>query len=109
MARRRPQLCKVDANHGSIVDALRARGWSVTSLAKVGFGAPDVVVGLDGINVLLELKMPKEKLTGDEVKWHAGWRGTCYIAFSAEQAIAICLAVALHFGGLSRMKVANAG
>ncbi len=95
MARRKPQICKVDGNHGEIVNYLRSLGWSVTSLAKVGFGAPDAVVGVSGVNVLLEFKLPKEKLTEDEVKWHESWRGTVHTVTSRQEAYAVCADVAM--------------
>lgn len=90
MARRRPQICKVDSNHGEIVNHLRKLGWSVTSLAKVGSGAPDLVVGVDGVNVLLELKMPGEKLNDFEKAWHESWRGRVYVVHSVSEAVDVC-------------------
>lgn len=75
MARRRPQISKVDSNHGEIVNQLRAWGFDVTSLAKVANGAPDICVGYAGRNYLWELKMPGKKLNPNEVKWHESWQG----------------------------------
>ena len=48
--RRRP---RVDANQAEIVAALRAAHCSVQSLASLGDGAPDLLVGHAGANVLL--------------------------------------------------------
>lgn len=93
MARRRPQICKVDSNHGEIVNGLRQAGFSVTSLAKVGNGAPDAVVGAEGVNVLLEFKMPGEKLNDAEQKWHASWLGTVYVVHSFDEAFRVVRAV----------------
>ena len=39
---------KTDANHADIVDALRRVGASVVSLASVGNGVPDLLVGFNG-------------------------------------------------------------
>ena len=44
-----------DANKSVIVDALRAVGATVTNLAG-GQGVPDLLVGLEGRNVLIEIK-----------------------------------------------------
>lgn len=93
MARRKPQICRIDGNHNEIVNHLRSFGWSVTSLAKVGFGAPDVVVGVEGVNVLLEFKMPKEKLNVEERAWHDGWKGRCYVVHSKGEAEMVCITV----------------
>lgn len=66
---------KVDANQKVIVEALRAAGCFVTSLAGVGGGVPDVLVGSDGKWFLMEIKdgskpPSQRKLTDDEIKWH---------------------------------------
>lgn len=75
------RAAKIDANQPDIVDALRAAGCSVQSLAAIGKGCPDLLVGVAGCgNLLIEVKdgsrKPSEQtLTEDQVKWHAGWRG----------------------------------
>jgi hypothetical protein len=73
---------KVDANQGEIVKALRGAGASVTSLADLGDGCPDLLVGVrtpsrpEGVTVLMEVKSgPKDALTVDEIRWHSAWRG----------------------------------
>ena len=68
---------KVDANQTQIVSALRAAGASVQSLAPIGKGCPDILVGYQGVTYTLELK---DGRTGKDVKerqdkWHAEWRG----------------------------------
>lgn len=82
---------KVDANHAEIVDKLRQCGMSVLSLAAVGKGCPDILVGWHGINVLLEIKDPskplsKRKLTPCQVKFHAKWAGRSSIVSTFEGA-----------------------
>ena len=86
------KYARVDANHHVIVDALRKYGASVQSLAAVGNGVPDLIVGWQGENFLMEIKdgdkSPSErKLTKDQVKWHGAWRGQVYIVTSSEEAI----------------------
>jgi Holliday junction resolvase len=67
---------KIDANHREIVKALRDAGASVTSLANVGDGCVDLLVGANGVTVLMEVKSGlKDCLTADEIEWHSRWRG----------------------------------
>lgn len=95
MARRKPQICKVDGNQNAIVNHLRKCGFTVQSLAVVKKGCPDLAVGVDGVNVLLELKMPGEELTDDQVVWHDSWLGKVYVAETPETAERICRMVAM--------------
>lgn len=83
---------RVDRNQGEIVDALRKAGYSVLVLSAVGKGCPDLLVGVDRNdgderNLLLEVKMPGEKLTPRELRWHAEWKGQKQIVSSAEEAL----------------------
>lgn len=83
---------RVDANHSAIVDALRKAGCSVTSTASLGHGFPDLVIGLLGRNMLLEVKdgakpASERKLTDDEYRWHSSWRGEVYIVYSVDDAL----------------------
>lgn len=78
---------RVDANHKLIVEAFRACGWSVTSLAQVGRGCPDLVVGKGGRNLLVEVKPPKGKLTPDEERWRAAWQGQVCIVRTVEDVV----------------------
>ena len=81
------RAARVDANQAEIVDALRSVGAAVQSLAAVGRGVPDLLVGYHGKLYLLEVKMPGEKLTPRELTWHTLWDGYAYIVYSAEDAI----------------------
>ena len=84
---------RIDANHADIVATLRALGASVQSLASVGDGCPDLVVGWRGRNVLLEIKdgaksPSRRRLTADERRWHASWSGEVAVVATVEQATA---------------------
>ena len=74
----RPRL---DATQKAVVAALREIGCSVTSLAAVGGGCPDLLVGLAGRTVLLEVKSAKavrhkpSETTSAQDGWVATWRG----------------------------------
>ena len=87
------QRAKVDANQSMIVQALRAAGATVTPLHRVGKGCPDLLVGRDGKNFLLEVKTDlRGKLTPDEKNWHNEWRGKVAVVhdiLSAYQAVEI--------------------
>ena len=74
------RAARIDANHEQIVSALRAAGASVQSLAGVGKGVPDLLVGFQGKTLLMEVKdgrkTPSERrLTEDQVRWHGAWNG----------------------------------
>jgi Holliday junction resolvase len=74
------RAAKVDANHTEIVDALRLIGVSVASTAAIGKGFPDLVVSDGPRTLLIEIKdgeksPSKRKLTEDQEKFAAAWRG----------------------------------
>jgi hypothetical protein len=72
-----------DANHKAVVDALLAAGCSVVDLSAVGGGCPDLLVGRDGVDRLLEVKNPERKTRGDnaaktlakQAEFRKSWRG----------------------------------
>jgi len=74
------RAARIDANHEQVVSALRAAGASVQSLAGVGKGVPDLLVGFQGKTLLMEVKDGKKtaserRLTEDQIRWHGAWRG----------------------------------
>ena len=88
------RAARVDANQGEIVSALRQMGCSVVSLAAVGKGVTDLLVGVSGKNLLIEVKdgsrsPSKRKLTPDQVIFHAEWRGQIAKADSVDEVISI--------------------
>lgn len=89
---------KVDANQRKIVERLRKLGFSVRSLASVGKGMGDILVG--GIsngkksNWLFEIKDPDQKksnrkLTPDEQLFFDKWRGQVDIVETIEDVLKI--------------------
>ena len=83
---------KTDGNHAAIVRALRQAGASVVSLADIGNGCPDLLVGFRGTNLLLEVKdgsLPpsRQKLTADEYRFHQEWSGAVVLVRSIEEAL----------------------
>jgi len=86
------RAAKVDDNQTEIVAALRKIGATVQPLHAVGQGCPDILVGWRGMNTILEIKDGKKppsarKLTEDQEKWHAAWRGQVTVVETVEQAI----------------------
>ena len=88
------RAAKVDRNQAEITAALRTVGASVQSLAAVGNGVPDLLVGFRRATYLLEVKDGKKppsarELTPDQVTWHMGWiGGPCVVVNSTEEALA---------------------
>ena len=85
---RRP-ICKVDANQPEIVAALRAAGCTVQHLHTVGHGCPDILVGYEGVNWLIEIKQPGNPLTPDEIEWLGEWEGQACVVYTPEQGLAL--------------------
>lgn len=74
------RAAKVDANQGVVVEGLIEVGATVKSLAAVGNGMPDLLVGYQGRTYLLEVKDGSKppsarKLTPMQIAWHRDWRG----------------------------------
>lgn len=83
---------KIDGNQNKIVKQLRQLGFSVAVTSQLGKGFPDIVVGKDGRNLLVELKDPNQpasarKLTPDEMEFHNNWRGEIIVALDVSQII----------------------
>ena len=86
------KYARKDSNHKEIIQAFRDLGASVFDTASLGSGFPDIVIGMKGSNVLVEIKdgsLPpsKRKLTPDEIKFHELWRGKVVIINNVEEAI----------------------
>jgi hypothetical protein len=84
------RAAKVDASQSAIVNALRNVGCSVQSLAQLGDGAPDLLVGRHGRNYLLEVKTGAKasQLNATQAQWHRLWRGSVYVVRTPEEALA---------------------
>jgi hypothetical protein len=86
---------KTDSNQAAIVKAFRQIGASVQSLHTVGQGCPDLLVGVGGRNLLIEvkdgLKKPSARgLTADQDQWHKLWRGAkVHVVESMDDALRI--------------------
>ena len=86
------RAARTDANQAEIVRALESLGCTVQSLAAVGGGVPDLLIGWRGLNLLLEVKdgdkVPsKRRLTPMEALWHRDWRGQVVTAETVDDAL----------------------
>lgn len=84
---------KIDQNQKDIVSALRGVGCTVQSLATIGNGCPDILVGRAGQNYLMEIKdgskpPSQRQLTGDQETWWNRWNGSVMLIESVDQALA---------------------
>ena len=73
-----------------MVDALRAEGCAVLSLAALGRGVPDLLVVLPWREtVLVEVKNGERsgaELTDDQERWFRAWPGRIVVVWSVEEA-----------------------
>ena len=78
---------KVDIIQHEIIQKLRSVvGVTVFPTHMAHFGFPDIVVGRAGVNYLLEIKMPGQKLTKYQEEFHNNWRGKVSVVHSWEEA-----------------------
>ena len=68
---------RVDLDQKKVISQLEGMGFSVLNLSAVGRGCPDLLVGRDGQNFLLEIKSEKGTLTPAQVEFHKNWLGHC--------------------------------
>jgi hypothetical protein len=88
------RAARIDRNQSEIVEALRSLGASVAFLHMAHNGIPDLLVGYQGRNFLMEIKDGQKspsarKLTPCQIEWHQGWLGQAAIVTSAQEAIAL--------------------
>ena len=82
-----PKARRVDANQYEIVEALRAIGASVFLLHAVGCGCPDLLVGFQGVNYLMEIKHGiRAKLTPAEQRFAVSWNGRSEVVRTVDEA-----------------------
>lgn len=88
------QRARTDENQTEIVDAFRAMGFSVLPLHQVGNGCPDILIGRNRRNYLIEIKdgkktLSRRKLTPDQKVFHKAWRGEIFIVQNVTEAFAL--------------------
>ena len=80
---------KRDGNEAEIIARLRAHGLSVYPMDTPA----DLLVGWDQKTWLVEVKMPKAKLSGPQEAFYADWKGNKTILRSVEDATAFAQAI----------------
>ena len=80
---------KRDGNEQEIVDCLRAHGLSVVPMDMPA----DLLVGYNRRTWLVEVKMPKGKLTPTQADFYASWQGNETILRSVDDATAFAQAI----------------
>ena len=79
---------RTDHNQAEIVEALRQIGATVQDLHNVGEGCPDLLVGANGRNYLLEVKNgARARLNSREAQWHQGWSGQVVVVRTVDEAL----------------------
>lgn len=79
-----------DSNQGAIANTFRALGCTVHDTSAVGFGFPDLAIGLVGITELVECKTADGRPTPAQRTFTADWRGApVRIVRSDDEAIAL--------------------
>lgn len=67
---------RVDRNQKDIIDALEKVGATVETIRSVHGGCPDLLVGFQGRNYLIEVKVPIEgRLSEIQMVWRDNWAG----------------------------------
>lgn len=98
---------KVDMNQREIVLTLRQCGASVFSLASMGEGCPDLLVGIFGLSAIAEVKdgskpPSAQKLTNAQQKFVRSWKGDYHILRSKEDALKLVGAMRLRASSIRR-------
>jgi Holliday junction resolvase len=83
------RAAKIDVNQPELVKAFRTLGCSVTPLAAVGKGVPDLLVAWCGVTMLVEVKAPKGKETEDQLRFFEGWQGQIFIVRDVEGVLTV--------------------
>lgn len=90
---------RTDANQTAVVQALRNMGCSVAITSGAGNGLPDIIVGVHGVNLLIEIKDSEKvpsakKLTPAEQYFVDNWKGLAVkIVETPEEAVNYVVAV----------------
>jgi Holliday junction resolvase len=85
---------KIDDNQTQIVKNLRKLGYSVAVTSGLAKGFPDIIVGKNGKNWMIEIKdgdkpPSKRTLTDPEIKFHAEWQGQIAVCNNIDEVLKI--------------------
>lgn len=77
----------LDANHKEIVEYARTLGVSVLDTAAIGGGFPDTIWGIEGINILVEIKNPDNPyygVNGNQEDFADMWQSDVYVVYTKQ-------------------------
>jgi hypothetical protein len=85
------RAARKDGNQEHIAEVFKEFGFSTADTSALGNGFPDLVVGGNGVNVLIEVKdsaqpPSKRRLTDKERAFYDGWKGPIFVIESEEEA-----------------------
>jgi len=91
------RAARVDENQKVVVAALKQAGATVELLHAVGKDVPDLLVGFNGMNFLIEVKNPNRKSPRGRIRpsdnmhadWHAAWRGQVATVWTELEALQV--------------------
>ena len=92
----------IDENQPEIVQALLNAGCTVQSLAAVGLGCPDLLVGFHGVNLLMEVKNLERKRNGQDYDgktlraqkaWRERWKAPVHVVTSRQEALNVLASI----------------
>ncbi len=83
------RAAKVDSNQNDIVTGLRQIFGDdvVFDLSAAGRGCPDIIIGVRGRNIFMEIKTDSGKLTPDQRIFHRNWDGQVAVVTTLEEAL----------------------
>jgi hypothetical protein len=77
---------RVDSNHALLKKVFEQCGCSVADFSRLGGGVPDLLIGIPGMNMLVEVKSKSGKLTPEQAKFHAEWKGPKAVVRTVQEA-----------------------
>ena len=92
---------RTDRNHTEIAKAFRDLGCTVADTSMVGDGFGDIVVGVQGVNLIIEIKDPLQNAARRKPRraargwgwcskeFHVAWRGQITVIETPAQAVTL--------------------
>lgn len=78
---------RTDSNQKELVNFAKDHGATVAHLHTLGKGIPDILIGYQGRNYLVEIKSEDGKLTSDEEVFFNNWRGDAAVVATKKDLI----------------------
>ncbi len=80
---------RTDQNQRDVIEAFRRLGAAVVSIAAIGGGVPDLLVALDGVTYLIEVKLPGGKLKASQEAFRASWPAPVFVVRGVDDVVAL--------------------